>query len=245
MSTAISLEHVYKSYGGNDYALSDIHLAFAENVTTAIVGTSGSGKSTLLQLLNGLERPSRGKVFIFGEEIDYAQLPALRRRLGYAVQGTGLFPHLTVAENITLLAQLEQWEAGRITARLEELLLLAGLPLDFARRYPYQLSGGQQQRVGLCRAMMLDPKIFLLDEAFGALDPITRGEIHEEFLHLQKAAPRTMVMVTHDLKEALKLSQQIVILHKGCIEQMGSGEQLLQNPATEFVVNFFKSQLGA
>jgi len=246
MSTAaaITLEHVYKSYGGNDDVLCDIHLDFAENLTTAIVGTSGSGKSTLLQLLNGLERPSRGKVFIFGEEIDYTQLPALRRRLGYAVQGTGLFPHLSVAENITLLARLEQWEAGRITARLEELLQLVGLPLDFVKRYPYQLSGGQQQRVGLCRAMMLDPKIFLLDEAFGALDPITRHEIHEELLHLQKAAPRTMVMVTHDLKEALKLSQQIVILNKGRIEQIGRGEQLLENPATEFVVNFFKSQLS-
>jgi len=242
---AISLEHVYKSYGGNDYALHDIHLTFAENVTTAVVGTSGSGKSTLLQLINGLERPSQGKVFVFGNEIDYARLPMLRRRLGYAVQGTGLFPHLSVAENITLLAVLEKWEAPRIQARTEELMQLVGLPLDFAGRYPHQLSGGQQQRVGLCRAMMLDPKIFLLDEAFGALDPITRSEIHEEFLHLQKAAPRTIVMVTHDLKEALKLAQQIIILDKGRIEQIGSGEQMLENPATEFVVNFFKSQLGA
>jgi len=242
---AISLEHVYKSYGGNHYALHDIHLTFTENVTTAVVGTSGSGKSTLLQLINGLERPSQGKVFVFGNEIDYARLPMLRRRLGYAVQGTGLFPHLSVAENITLLAVLEKWEAQRIQARIEELMQLVGLPLDFAGRYPHQLSGGQQQRVGLCRAMMLDPKIFLLDEAFGALDPITRSEIHEEFLHLQKVAPRTIVMVTHDLKEALKLAQQIIILDKGRIEQIGSGEQMLENPATEFVVNFFKSQLGA
>jgi osmoprotectant transport system ATP-binding protein len=241
----ISFDHVYKSYDGRDYALHDIHLAFSENVTTAIVGTSGSGKSTLLQLINGLERPSRGKIFVFGHEIDYAQLPALRRRLGYAVQGTGLFPHLTVAENITLLAVLEKWEPQRVQQRAEELMRLTGLPLDFAKRYPYQLSGGQQQRVGLCRAMMLNPKIFLLDEAFGALDPITRSEIHQEFLHLQKIEPRTIVMVTHDLKEALKLAQQIVILNKGCIEQIGSGEQLLQNPATEFVANFFKSQLGA
>jgi osmoprotectant transport system ATP-binding protein len=241
---AISFEHVFKSYGGNEYALQDIHLTVATNSTTAIVGTSGSGKSTLLQLINGLERPSRGKVLVWGNEIDYAQLPALRRRLGYAVQGTGLFPHLTVAENIALLAVLEKWEGGRLKARTEELMQLVSLPLDFARRYPYQLSGGQQQRVGLCRAMMLDPKIFLLDEAFGALDPITRSEIHEEFLHLQKIAPRTIVMVTHDLKEALKLAPQIIILNKGRIEQAGPGEQLLERPATDFVVSFFKAQLG-
>jgi osmoprotectant transport system ATP-binding protein len=242
--SSISFEHIYKSYRRGDYALHDIHLDFAENVITAIVGTSGSGKSTLLQLINGLERPSRGKVFVFGSEIDYTQLPILRRRLGYAVQGTGLFPHLTVAENIALLAVLEKWKPQRFKARTEELMQLVGLPLDFAGRYPHQLSGGQQQRVGLCRAMMLDPPIFLLDEAFGALDPITRSEIHEEFLRLQKIAPRTIVMVTHDLKEALKLAQQIIILNKGRIEQIGRGEELLEKPATEFVVNFFKSQLG-
>jgi osmoprotectant transport system ATP-binding protein len=144
-----------------------------------------------------------------------------------------------------LLAVLEKWEPQRIWQRAEELMRLTGLPLDFAKRYPHQLSGGQQQRVGLCRAMMLNPKIFLLDEAFGALDPITRHEIHDEFLHLQNVEPRTIVMVTHDLKEALKLAQQIVILNKGRIEQIGSGEQLLQNPATEFVANFFKSHLEA
>jgi len=240
----ISFEHVYKSYDGIHNALDDLHLQIAPNLTTAIVGTSGSGKSTLLQLINGLERPTQGRVFVFGEAINYTALPALRKRLGYAVQGTGLFPHLTVFENISLLAKLEAWEPPKIRARAEELMRLVSLPLDFAHRYPYQLSGGQQQRVGLCRAMMLDPKIFLLDEAFGALDPITRSEIHEEFLYLQKVAPRTIVMVTHDLKEALKLAQHLVILHQGRIEQAGAGEQLLQNPDTEFVVNLFKSQLG-
>jgi osmoprotectant transport system ATP-binding protein len=242
--SSIAFERVYKSYGREE-ALHDIQLAFPDNVTTAVVGTSGSGKSTLLQLINGLERPSQGKIFVFGSAIDYTQLPALRRRIGYAVQGTGLFPHLTVEENITLLAVLEKWERAHIQARAEELMKLVGLPLSFAKRYPYQLSGGQQQRVGLCRAMMLNPKIFLLDEPFGALDPITRSEIHEEFLHLQNHEPRTIVLVTHDLKEALKLAQEVVILNKGRIEQMGHGEQLLQNPATEFVANFFKSQLEA
>jgi osmoprotectant transport system ATP-binding protein len=243
--SVITFDHVFKSFGAGDYALHDIHLTFVENATTAVVGTSGSGKSTLLQLINGLEKPSRGQIRVYGNAIDYQQLPALRRRIGYAVQGTGLFPHLTVFENITLLAVLEKWAPQRVQARAEELMQLVSLPLDFARRYPYQLSGGQQQRVGLCRAMMLDPKIFLLDEAFGALDPITRREIHAEFLHLQKVAPRTIVMVTHDLKEALRLAQQIIILNQGRIEQIGSGEQLLEKPGTDFVVNFFKAQLGA
>jgi osmoprotectant transport system ATP-binding protein len=240
----IVFDHVYKSYD-NEEALHDIHLDFPENLTTAVVGPSGSGKSTLLQLINGLERPSRGQVSVFAGTIDYTQLPRLRRRIGYAVQGTGLFPHLTVEENISLLAVLEKWGPAKIRQRCEELMNLVSLPLSFAKRYPHQLSGGQQQRVGLCRAMMLDPKIFLLDEPFGALDPITRNEINQEFLHLQQYQPRTIVLVTHDLKEALKLAQQIVILNKGMIEQMGSGEQLLQNPATEFVTNFFKSQLEA
>ncbi|MDZ7343026.1 MAG: ABC transporter ATP-binding protein [candidate division KSB1 bacterium] len=241
--SSIKFEHVYKSYG-TDEALHNIHLEVPDRLTTAIVGTSGSGKSTLLQLINGLERPSRGRVFVFGKEIDYTQLPALRRRLGYAVQGIGLFPHLTVEQNITLLAVLENWRREQIQRRAEALMKLVELPLSLAKRYPHQLSGGQQQRVGLCRAMMLDPKIFLLDEPFGALDPLTRNEIHEAFVHLQQDEPRTIVLVTHDLPEALKLAQQIVILNRGRIEQIGSGQELLQNPATDFVANFFTSQLG-
>jgi len=242
MASSITFENVHKSYGMEE-ALRDVHLSFADNTTTAVVGPSGSGKSTLLQLINGLERPNRGKVVVFGQAIDYSRLPALRRRIGYAVQGTGLFPHLTVAQNITLLAALEKWEPERIQARAEELMKLVGLPLGFASRHPHQLSGGQQQRVGLCRAMMLNPKLFLLDEPFGALDPITRGEIHEEFLRLQKAEPRTMILVTHDLKEALKLAQHILILNQGRVEQHGRCHEVVRQPANEFVANFLKSQL--
>ncbi len=240
----IVLEGASKFYGG-ETALQDISLSFADDVTTAVIGPSGSGKSTLLQLINGLVRPSRGKVVVFGKEIDYQRLPELRLQIGYAVQGTGLFPHLTVEENITLLARLSRWEPGRITARAEELMKLVNLPLSYAHRYPHELSGGQQQRVGLCRAMMLNPKIFLLDEPFGALDPITRSEIQQEFLHLQRLEPRTIILVTHDLREAIKLAHHMVILDQGSLVQHGKCDEILQHPANAFVRSFLHLQLDA
>lgn len=238
----IVLEGVSKVYGG-ETALQDVSLSFMDDVTTAVIGPSGSGKSTLLQLINGLVRPSRGRVFVFGQEIDYQRLPDLRRQIGYAVQGTGLFPHLTVEENITLLARLAKWDPDRITARAEELMKLVNLPLSYARKYPHELSGGQQQRVGLCRAMMLNPKLFLLDEPFGALDPVTRSEIHREFLHLQQSEARTVVLVTHDLREALKLAHRLVILNRGHLVQHGTCGEILGHPANEFVRNFVHVQL--
>ncbi|MFQ5797130.1 MAG: ATP-binding cassette domain-containing protein [Bacteroidota bacterium] len=246
--TQISFKHVSKVYDDHNgtvkEALHDINLSATENVTTTVVGKSGSGKSTLLQLINGLERPTRGTVYVFGQQIDYEQLPNLRRRIGYAVQGTGLFPHLSIGENITLLAVLDGWDKERIRGRTEMLMNLVGLPLEYARRYPHQLSGGEQQRVGLCRAMILNPRIFLLDEPFGALDPITRSEIHEHFIHLQQSEARTIILVTHDLQEALKLAQEMVILNDGKVEQTGTRTEILRKPATDFVKSFLKSQLG-
>jgi osmoprotectant transport system ATP-binding protein len=170
-------------------------------------------------------------------------LPALRRQIGYAVQGTGLFPHLTVEGNITLLAKLVGWERARIQARATELMKLVNLPPEYARRYPHELSGGQQQRVGLCRAMMLNPRVFLLDEPFGALDPITRNEIHNEFLRLQQIEARTMILVTHDVREALKLAQRMVVLHLGRLVQEGPCREIVENPANAFVRSFFENQL--
>jgi osmoprotectant transport system ATP-binding protein len=240
----ISLENVSKRYAA-EKALQDVSLAFVDDVTTAVVGPSGSGKSTLLQLSNGLVRPDRGKVFVFGKAIDYDRLPELRRQIGYAVQGTGLFPHLTVEGNVTLLARLAGWDRERTRARAEELMRLVGLPPSYARRYPHQLSGGQQQRVGLCRAMMLNPRVFLLDEPFGALDPVTRGEIHREFLRLQESEARTVVLVTHDLREARKLAQRLVVLERGRLAQHGTCAEVLGKPADAFVQTFFQSQLDA
>jgi osmoprotectant transport system ATP-binding protein len=238
----IVLENVSKSYG-NEEALSSVHIEFADGVTTAVVGPSGSGKSTLLQIINGLVRPSAGTVQVFDKPIDYGELPALRRQMGYAVQGTGLFPHLTAERNITLLARLVGWTKDRSRARALELMNLVGLPYSYSARYPFELSGGQQQRVGLCRAMMLNPPIFLLDEPFGALDPITRQEIHQEFLRLQASEPRTIVLVTHDLREALRLAQRLTVLDRGRIVQHGPCEEIVKAPATEFVRTFFRTQL--
>ena len=240
----IVFQGVSKSYG-KEAALLDISVAFVDGATTAVVGPSGSGKSTLLQLINGLVRPSAGSVQVFGKPIDYGRLPQLRRQIGYAVQGTGLFPHLTVERNITLLARLVGWSAERIRSRAQQLMERVGLPWTFANRYPHELSGGQQQRVGLCRAMMLQPPLFLLDEPFGALDPVTRNEIQEEFLRLQNSEPRTMVLVTHDLREALRLAQRLIVLERGRIAQHGPGEEIINAPANDFVRTFFQLQLKA
>ncbi len=223
--------------------LDNLTLFFPLNKTTAIIGPSGSGKSTLLQLINGLLRPSQGHIYVFNHEIDYKNLPELRTRIGYAVQGTGLFPHLTVEVNISLLARLQNWEKSLIDARVKELMKLVDLKSDFGSKYPHELSGGEQQRVGLCRAMMLNPKIFLLDEPFAALDPITRSEIHYEFKKLQKSAARTIILVTHDLREAIKLADYILILNHGRIEQTGTREDILNKPANNFIKKFIHLQL--
>lgn len=230
-------------YYGEQAALANLTLSLPSNVTTAIIGPSGSGKSTLLQLINGLILPDRGAVEVFGAPIDTEHLPELRRRIGYAVQGTGLFPHMTIEQNITLLARLAKWPRAKIERRLTELMELVNLSPDFRDKHPHKLSGGEQQRAGLCRAMMLDPPIFLLDEAFGALDPITRGEIHHEFIKLQNVEARTIVMVTHDLREALKLADSVGILNEGKLEQMGTRDDILERPASDFVEQFVHLQL--
>ena len=240
--SSIAFENVSKSYR-EKIALENITLTFQPNKTTAVIGPSGSGKSTLIQLINGLLRPDHGQVSVFDKKINYDNLSELRRRMGYAVQGTGLFPHLTVKKNITLLAVLENWQDDRIAKRAQELVDLVNLPKDYFTKYPHELSGGEQQRVGLCRAMMLNPKIFLLDEAFGALDPITRSEIHAEFIRLQKLEARTIILVTHDLREAFKLADQVVILNEGQVEQIGTRKEILETPASKFVKKFVHMQL--
>jgi osmoprotectant transport system ATP-binding protein len=238
----IVIDNVTKSYA-SETALRGVSLEFEDNVTTAVVGKSGSGKSTLLQLVNGLVRPTSGAVRVFDSPIDYGGLPRLRRRIGYAVQGTGLFPHMTVFDNVTLLARLEGWESARMATRARELMAVVELPEEYAERYPHELSGGQQQRVGLCRAMMLDPPVFLLDEPFGALDPITRSEVHKEFVRLQKTGSRTSVLVTHDVREALTLAQRLVILEDGRMLQHDTCEAVVDSPASDFVAELLATQL--
>lgn len=238
----ISLHNLDVFYGSS-HVLKNIELEFHNHKTTALIGPSGAGKSTLLQLINGLVKPSSGSVSIFGEPINYDQLPHLRRRIGYAVQGTWLFPHMTIRENITLLARLEQWDSEKIEQRLTELVDLVELWPHLLDRYPYQLSGGQQQRAGLCRAMMLNPEILLLDETFGALDPITKHEIHAEFLRVQRVMDRTVLLVTHDVQEAVKLAKRLVILHEGKVLQHDDVEEIMKNPANAFVEQLLSSQL--
>ena len=211
---AVEFTDLGKDYAGVP-ALEGVTAELAAGAATAIIGRSGSGKSTLLKCINGLAQPDRGAVRVFGAPVDYGALPALRRRIGYLVQGGGLFPHLSAGDNIGLLARLDGWPAADIARRRNELLEMVQLPLELAARYPFELSGGQQQRVALCRAMMLDPGILLLDEPFAALDSLTRLEVHEQLLRLQERRPRTLVLVTHDLREALKLADEVLLLNGG------------------------------
>ncbi len=236
--SSIEFESVVKRYGDNT-VISDVTLAVPRDVTTALVGESGSGKSTLLQIINGLVVPDEGTVKLDGELLNYQQLPAIRRKMGYAVQGAGLFPHLTVKQNITLMARLEDWPEPKIDERYEYLLDLLSLEHEFSDRYPHSLSGGQQQRVSLCRAMMLNPPLMLLDEPFSALDPITRTSIHEEFIRLQQAESRSIVIVTHDMSEAVKLAQHLIILKDGKVEQEGEINAVRQAPSNDYVAQLF------
>jgi osmoprotectant transport system ATP-binding protein len=225
----LSLQSISKTYQ-HLRALDDVSLQFNEGRITAVIGPSGCGKSTLLKLCNGLVNPDAGEVRAFGQPLEYNRLTPVRRRMGFAVQGTGLFPHLTARDNICLLAGLEGWPAGNIEQRLDELLALSQIQREQLDRYPHQLSGGQQQRVGLCRAMMLRPEILLLDEPFGAIDPITRLDIQEQFLVLHRAEPTTAVLVTHDMREALRLADHIVIMDSGRVVCSVDKVELLAGP---------------
>ena len=231
---SIEFDRVTKSYDGKT-VIRDVSLTLPVNTTTAIVGESGSGKSTLLQLVNGLVLPDSGNVRIQGSNLDYGRLPRMRRTMGYAVQGAGLFPHLTVRENVTLVARLEGWPAGKIGDRYGELLALFGLDDELSGRFPYSLSGGQAQRVGLCRAMMLDPPLLLLDEPFSGLDPITRESIYREMLQLEHTGDRSILLVTHDMSEAARLARCLIILKQGQVIQQGSFEEINASPADDYV----------
>ena len=234
----IEFEHISKSYNDKP-VIRDVSLSLPVNITTAIVGESGSGKSTLLQLINGLVLPDFGSVRVQGEVLDYSRLPGIRRNMGYAVQGAGLFPHLTIRENVTLVARLEGWQAGRIRDRYNNLLALFGLDDELSGRFPHSLSGGQAQRVGLCRAMMLDPPLLLLDEPFSGLDPITRASIYREMLQLEHTGDRSILLVTHDMSEAARLAERLVILKQGQVIQQGNLEEIRTSPADDYVRGLF------
>ncbi len=217
-SSGIAIEFAKVRYGldGGRVLLSDFNLAVRRGETLILLGRSGSGKTTLLKLVNRLLEPNDGEVLIEGKPSHEWDVIKLRRHLGYAIQDVGLFPHYTVRENVGLLPKLENWDCHRTDQRAEEVLRLVGLaPEEFASRYPRQLSGGQKQRVGLARALAADPPILLMDEPFGALDPITRAELQREFEVLRRQLGKTVVFVTHDVSEALLLGDRIALMEPG------------------------------
>jgi osmoprotectant transport system ATP-binding protein len=195
--------------------LRGLSLQVAKGETLVLLGRSGSGKTTTLKLVNGLVSPSSGEVLVNGATHNEVDVIRLRRGIGYVIQEVGLFPHFTVARNIGIVPKIEGWKEDRIRARVQELLQLVGLAPEIANRYPHQLSGGQRQRVGVARALAADPEILLMDEPFGALDPLTRDELQREFLTLQRGLHKTVVFVTHDLREALRLGSRIALMEAG------------------------------
>ncbi|MGB9473236.1 MAG: ATP-binding cassette domain-containing protein, partial [Candidatus Acidiferrum sp.] len=215
--------------GASGEIISGVSLAVPRGETMVLLGRSGSGKTTLLKLINGMLAPTRGEVLVQQRRTADWNLIQLRRSIGYVIQDAGLFPHFTVAENVGLVPTLEKWESTRIAVRVEELLRLVGLePREFANRSPRELSGGQRQRVGVARALAANPPILLMDEPFGALDPVTRAELQHEFSALARRLNKTIVFVTHDLREALFLASRIVLLEAGHVVASGSPQSFMQ-----------------
>lgn len=235
----IRFDRVSKVFQGKP-VVDDLSLQIAEGEFTVLIGTSGSGKSTTLKMINRLIEHDEGKIYFAGEEIHKFKPQDLRRRMGYAIQSIGLFPHWTVEENIATVPQLLKWPRARIRDRVTELMALLHLePERFRRRYPHQLSGGQQQRVGVARALAADPEVLLMDEPFGALDPVTRVTLQKEIARIHQLSGRTIVLVTHDIDEALGLANRIVLLEQGRVVQQGTPLALLTEPVNDFVRDFF------
>jgi osmoprotectant transport system ATP-binding protein len=245
-AAAIRLEGVTKTFpGASQPAVASLDLTVPEGGITVLVGPSGCGKTTTLKMINRLIEPSGGRLEVLGTEI--RELPAheLRRQIGYVIQQIGLFPHKTIAENIATVPKLLGWDKARTRARVEELTELVGLDPEHLPRYPSSLSGGQQQRVGVARALAADPPILLMDEPYSAVDPIVRGRLQDELLALQDEVHKTIVVVTHDIDEAIKLGDQIAILEVGgVLEQVGPPEELLRAPANDFVAGFLGQERG-
>lgn len=237
----IAVENVSKTYG-NQTALAPTTLAFPSGKTTVLIGPSGCGKSTLLRLIVGLIRPDSGRVMIDGAEFAARNADELRHAVGYVIQDGGLFPHLTAEQNVTLLARYLKRDVRWIAERVSELAELVRIPAPLLARYPKDLSGGQRQRVSLMRALMLDPQVLLLDEPFGALDPITRSELQAELKAIFGRLRKTVILVTHDMNEAAYLAGEIVLMREGRIVQRGSFKELLEMPAEPFVRDFIRAQ---
>lgn len=235
----IRFENVTKRFPDGTEALKDISLVLPTHQLTAIIGPSGCGKTTLMKMINKLEKPTEGSIYIDEKPINGMDEVQLRRSIGYVIQRIGLFPHMTISDNVALVPKLLEWSKEKKEERVRELLQLVGLdPEVYMERYPLELSGGQQQRVGVVRALAGDPNIVLMDEPFSALDPISREQLQDELRNLQQTINKTIVFVTHDMDEALKIADTIIVMRAGKVEQAGTPQQLIDNPANEFVRNF-------
>ena len=224
--------------------LAPLRLSVPRGQTTVLIGPSGCGKSTVLRMVAGLVVPDAGDIVLDGEKLSAANVDALRRRIGYVIQEGGLFPHMTVRANVTVMARHLRWPPARIKARLEELAALVLLPESLFERYPIELSGGQRQRVSLMRALMLDPMLLLLDEPLGALDPMIRYELQQELKAIFAKLRKTVLMVTHDIAEAAFFGHSLVLMREGAVVQQGSLASLVQAPADAFVGRFITAQKG-
>lgn len=234
----LRFEHVSKTFNGKTRAVSDLNLHFKKGEFICFIGPSGCGKTTIMKMINRLIEPTSGNIYINGENILDKDPVKLRREIGYVIQQIGLFPHMTIRENIAIVPKLLKWPEEQRNARVEELISLVDLTPDYLDRYPHELSGGQQQRIGVLRALAADQPLILMDEPFGALDPITRESLQDEFKLLQQKLGKTIVFITHDMDEALKLADRIVVLREGKLVQCDTPDEILRNPANDFVEEF-------
>ncbi|MGO4740659.1 ABC transporter ATP-binding protein [Bosea sp. 2KB_26] len=236
----IRLENVSKLFAGIARAAVDsLDLSVPEGRTCVLIGPSGCGKTTTMRMVNRLIEPSSGRIIVEGEDVTQADPVLLRRRIGYVIQQVGLFPHMTIAENVATVPKLLGWPAGKIRSRSEEMLALVGLePAQFLSRYPRHLSGGQRQRVGVARALAADPPVMLMDEPFGAVDPVVRGRLQEEFVAILRRLKKTVIFVTHDIDEAIRMGDVVAIMKDGRLVQYDTPDRLLAAPADAFVADF-------
>ena len=241
----IELKKVSKIYSPNIRAVDEMNLHIKKGETLVLLGRSGCGKTTTLKMINGLIPHDSGDIFINNHDINSINPIELRRSIGYVIQNIGLFPHMTIKENIKIVPDLKKWTKEKIQQEILNVLDIIKMPKSTLPRYPYELSGGQQQRIGVARAIIANPEIILMDEPFGALDPITRGELQAEFISLQKEIQKTIVFVTHDIFEAFAISDRIAIMDKGKIIQIGSPKEIAKKPANEFIKKFIGKHLKA
>lgn len=234
----LRFEHVSKVYKGHKRAVSDLNFEIEKGEFIVLIGPSGCGKTTTMKMVNRLIEPTEGTIYLNDDNIMHIDPVKLRRQIGYVIQQIGLFPHMTIEQNITLVPRLLKWPQEKQKERAKELLNLVDMTPDYLNRYPSELSGGQQQRIGVLRALAADQPLILMDEPFGALDPITRDSLQTEFKKLQRKLQKTIVFVTHDMDEAIKLADRIVIMKEGQVVQFDTPDEILRHPANEFVEEF-------